>query len=342
MDAERARREIRERLAAREADIEARRAELADPASSENFKQHISSISGALKGDASHACTHRELNLDSEICVKTAEVLGERIKAIHSGFKQWTSKDFASKIKRKYADIAALAEEEAEFKLNWRNVGQVARKYFRTTPAMSFMLGPLSLQPKQKAMRQKHIIRGKDEAVKVTTTERILSSSEQKQKSEAEQRLSHMSNVVLNETKARGGVNLFELAVNPQSFAQSVENLFDLSFMVNSGEVELSLHQNQPWLQTRYTADNGVKKDVHGNEMSEDPQGSRPLNDLIIKFDMSMHEAVHSAYKLENCRLGHRSDPSLTNDGGSMLWGEDEADETGYEPGHDGHEDEGS
>jgi len=36
-------------------------------------------------------------------------------------------------------------------------------------------------------------------------------------------------------------VGLFNLAVNPQSFTQTVENLFDLSFLVKQGHASLTL-----------------------------------------------------------------------------------------------------
>jgi len=39
-------------------------------------------------------------------------------------------------------------------------------------------------------------------------------------------------------------VGLFNLAVNPQSFTQTVENIFDLSFLVKQGHASLTLDYN--------------------------------------------------------------------------------------------------
>jgi hypothetical protein len=41
-----------------------------------------------------------------------------------------------------------------------------------------------------------------------------------------------------------GGINLFKFIVNPHDFAQSVENLFYLSFLIRDGKVALETDEN--------------------------------------------------------------------------------------------------
>jgi hypothetical protein len=41
-----------------------------------------------------------------------------------------------------------------------------------------------------------------------------------------------------------GPVNLFRFIINPNDFAQSVENLFYLSFLIRDGECALEIEEN--------------------------------------------------------------------------------------------------
>ena len=46
--------------------------------------------------------------------------------------------------------------------------------------------------------------------------------------------------------EATGGVNLFKFIINPNDFAQSVENLFYLSFLIRDGSCSLDVESGEP------------------------------------------------------------------------------------------------
>lgn len=43
-----------------------------------------------------------------------------------------------------------------------------------------------------------------------------------------------------------GEVNLFRFVINPNDFAQSVENIFYLSFLIRDGKVALEFRDSEP------------------------------------------------------------------------------------------------
>jgi hypothetical protein len=45
-----------------------------------------------------------------------------------------------------------------------------------------------------------------------------------------------------------GEVNLFRFVINPNDFAQSVENIFYLSFLIRDGKVALEFRDSEPFI----------------------------------------------------------------------------------------------
>lgn len=50
--------------------------------------------------------------------------------------------------------------------------------------------------------------------------------------------------------EANGTVNLFKFIINPDDFAQSVENLFYLSFLIRDGTCSLEVDSGEPMIGT--------------------------------------------------------------------------------------------
>jgi hypothetical protein len=71
--------------------------------------------------------------------------------------------------------------------------------------------------------------------------------------------------------EATGEVNLFKFIINPDDFAQSVENLFNLSFLIRDGSCSLDVESGAPMIcecrmyldQTRTTAWNSQRRKAH-------------------------------------------------------------------------------
>jgi len=64
---------------------------------------------------------------------------------------------------------------------------------------------------------------------------------------------------ILNET---GPINLFKFVVNPNDFAQSVENIFYLSFLIRDGKAAFETQDGEPVIcKTHYVLESNPNKD---------------------------------------------------------------------------------
>lgn len=162
--------------------------------------------------------------------------------------------------------------------LDWDFLGRHACfPYNSRPPCPSFLLGPLSVEKKQRTQTQRRARNAKDTAGREARPEALtkddlhssdenslktictrLRSQLQKHISRAEHSLSAAGFTSADELQtqrgkamlrkvrmcANGGVGLFDFVVNPRSFGQTVENLFYVSFLVREGAVGVENDEN--------------------------------------------------------------------------------------------------
>ncbi|KAK4056945.1 hypothetical protein OIO90_001845 [Microbotryomycetes sp. JL221] len=134
------------------------------------------------------------------------------------------------------------AVQPLEKDLKWSRIGRVLASESRRVPTCDFMFGPLEIQVKEKkarTQRQRHKI---NEADRVQPEELTVDDM-QKSKNETAKLVKQISEVL--EQYGEEGIPYLQLVVNPNSFAQTVENIFFLSFLVKEGRVGIWLDENQ-------------------------------------------------------------------------------------------------
>ena len=135
---------------------------------------------------------------------------------------------------RDCADKTATAAEDSGA-FDWHVCGSHVAKHFAEAPAASFMNGPMDAQVKTRAAHR----RRRDEPLgPVTTADAVDDTNAEQQTDHAMKR---MVRVMKERKSKKETLTMEELAANPASFAQFVENVFTLSFLVKDGEAGLAL-----------------------------------------------------------------------------------------------------
>ena len=135
---------------------------------------------------------------------------------------------------RDCADKTATAAEDSGA-FDWHVCGSHVAKHFAEAPAASFMNGPMDAQVKTRAAHR----RRRDEPLgPVTTADAVDDTNAEQQTDHAMKR---MVRVMKERKSKKETLAMEELAANPASFAQFVENVFTLSFLVKDGEAGLAL-----------------------------------------------------------------------------------------------------
>ncbi|KAJ6072307.1 hypothetical protein N7467_010392 [Penicillium canescens] len=173
-------------------------------------------------------------------------------------------------------DPYASDEDEGDA-MNWDYLGQMACFPHNARPVVSgWLLGPLSVQKRVRAMTQRQAREaidpelavkptelqqqdlGQQDSVNLTTTcshiNKLLGDTQQNRERKAERKLADVENPTEDQIQQvfdecgiadDGGIPLFAFCIDPDSFGQSVENLFYVSFLVRDGTVGISTDSRQ-------------------------------------------------------------------------------------------------
>lgn len=111
----------------------------------------------------------------------------------------------------------------------------------RTRSLSDFRYGPLEVEH---TVRQHTQRRARQEVAPETRPEEVQQEGKLKTKDPTTTHVKEISEVLNAMDPHRKGVNLFRLFINPDSFAQSVENLFYTSFLVKEGRVGIDVKED--------------------------------------------------------------------------------------------------
>ncbi|KAG0178069.1 nuclear protein [Apophysomyces sp. BC1034] len=209
----------------------------------------------------------QEATLDSKLLVLSADLGTQKARNLRLDNQLFNADEFVSKIIT-YGRSSHVAERERNHRsneepdLDWKKIGLRAMSFSRKAHSMDFMLGPLSVEKKQrKVTRQARLVKNKEDLVQPT---KLQESDMQQQENETSNNVNRIYRI-LDEL---GSVNYFEFITNPDSFSQTAENMFYVSFLIRNAVAEIDDSSGQPILSTRAPplteelANNLVKKQI--------------------------------------------------------------------------------
>ncbi|EGO00038.1 hypothetical protein SERLA73DRAFT_122130 [Serpula lacrymans var. lacrymans S7.3] len=243
-----------------------------------------------------------DATLDSTILRNVSSISAQKARAMKLGSGAFDVDDFITKLVTFMGGRQQLRGNDDDFELDddaatplaWDKIGRKALAKSRRVPVLDFMLGPLSIEQKKRVfgkrskleknkeeerkpqeLREEDIARSENETTKnVATIEKIL----------AEQ----------------GAINIFRFIVNPNDFAQSVENMFYLSFLIRDGRCSFEITEEgdpiiyscEPPSDDDYA--NGLKK-----------------QQIVTEFDMATWRRAIEIFNITESKIPQRP-PSKT------------------------------
>ncbi|KAF8161208.1 Nse4 C-terminal-domain-containing protein [Crassisporium funariophilum] len=245
----------------------------------------------------------QEATLDSHLLLVASNMGAQKARAMKSGSGAFDVDDFVSKLVSFMAGPNALEDalpddSDAEdtndgSPLDWDRIGRKAMAKSRRVPVMGFMLGPLSIEQKKRAA----VKRAKLEKNK----EDMRKPQELKEEDITRSQNETTKNVAILEAMLGecGPINIFKFVVNPNDFAQSVENIFYLSFLIRDGKAALDLQNGEPI--------------IYGCEEPSDADyvGGLKKRQIVLEFDMATWKRAIEVFDITETLIPQRP-PSET------------------------------
>ncbi|KAF9650575.1 hypothetical protein BDM02DRAFT_3111832 [Thelephora ganbajun] len=187
--------------------------------------------------------------------------------------------------------------------LKWDKIGRKALAKSRRVPVMDFMLGPLSVEQKKRAQSKRIRLEKHDEDLR--RPQEITEEDIQRSENETTKNVTNIQRIL----DANGAVNLFKFIINPNDFAQSVENLFYLSFLIRDGSCSLEVEKGEPVIfsvekPTQQEYDDGLTR-----------------RQFVFEFDQETWKRAIEVYSITECIVPARpKDPGATKITGKRGW----------------------
>lgn len=131
-----------------------------------------------------------------------------------------------------------FAQDAAQNSINWKKLGIAVSPIFMNAHGCSTMLGPMENELKQ---RKTGVQRKRTKPTTEKARPEEIDESTGVEKNDTDKNMLTMFGIL----KKMKRVPLESLILNRMSFAQTVENLFSLSFLVKDGRAEISVDENR-------------------------------------------------------------------------------------------------
>ncbi|KAG9316304.1 putative non-structural maintenance of chromosome element 4 [Chiua virens] len=237
-----------------------------------------------------------EATLDSTVLRNVSSIGAQKARAMKLGSAAFDADDFVSKLISFMGGRQRFEDEEGdemegveEVLLDWDKIGRKALAKSRRVPVTGFMLGPLSLEQKKRAPNK----RSKQE--KVQEEERRPQEIKEEDIKRSDNETTKNVLTIKNILQETGPINLFHFIVNPKDFAQSVENLFYLSFAIRDGEVAFEINEEgEPLIMCCETP-----------TMEEKAAGLH-ARQMVLEFDMATWERAIEIWNITESQIPQR------------------------------------
>ncbi|EDQ85019.1 uncharacterized protein MONBRDRAFT_34431 [Monosiga brevicollis MX1] len=138
--------------------------------------------------------------------------------------------------KRSKRSLAAASTSNA-VSYDWDALGVLACQYLLPVPPLRVLLGPLAMDTSKKVIERQTNQRKNYKAIQPKTMNDFATEDRETTSNRVETVLDCLLDHL--EEIGEDDCDLFHFAFNPKSFSQTIENIFDVSFLINEGRCGL-------------------------------------------------------------------------------------------------------
>uniref|UniRef100_A0AAV1TU48 Non-structural maintenance of chromosomes element 4 n=1 Tax=Peronospora matthiolae TaxID=2874970 RepID=A0AAV1TU48_9STRA len=206
--------------------------------SSDTFDAHTQELDQMYE----HVCYPREANLDASNLDELNVAVTKQSQALGSSdLTKYETTEFIR------ATREVCVKESGHQEFDWNALGNAAGACFRSVPEISFLFGLMDTEVTRKERKKSKRAQDDVNAQEAQPTE----YTNKKDRRDAQARRLEILQSTLIQHECRQP--LFDMVINPKSFTQTVENLFDTSFLVrnNSAEIGVDDDTGLPYLKNQ-------------------------------------------------------------------------------------------
>ncbi|KAM9010724.1 non-structural maintenance of chromosomes element 4 homolog A isoform 2-T2 [Ara ararauna] len=240
----------------------------------------------------------REAALDAQFLVLASNLGKEKANELHSDMTTFDSLVFAEDLLT-FMGINRIEVEENDSDSEsisgylpsdaWHKLGEETEKYFRRAPSFHYMLGSFKSDPpvpRQRIERQKKATGTEEKRAMPAQLKKMEESHQEATEKEVERILGLLQTHFQNDRNTP--ISFFDLVIDPNSFARTVENIFHVSFIIRDGFARIKLDEDKL----------PIIEPSEDNEEREDGHSAGARNQVVLSLNYKDWKEIVETYEI--------------------------------------------